>query len=76
MPHRGMSRFAGSRPHVHAIHDEDAVAAYNVSTKFNTELPFLHELKALGMSAARTWLAEHFNDPGVRDSVDPRARVL
>ena len=63
-------------PHIHAIHDDEAMAAYNVSTKFNTELSFLHELKALGVSASRAWLAGHFNDLGVRDSVDLRARYL
>jgi len=64
------------RLHVHAIHDEEAMVAYNVSTKFNADLGFLRELKALGEAAARGWLADHFVDVGVRDSVDIRARYL
>ncbi|WP_337876991.1 patatin-like phospholipase family protein [Elioraea sp.] len=61
---------------VHSIHAEEAMARFNVSTKFNGDAAFLAELKALGRAAARAWLATAFDKIGRASSVDLRARYL
>jgi NTE family protein len=61
---------------IHCINAEEAMARFNVSTKFNGDIAFLGELRELGREAARAWLATSFEKIGVESSVDIRARYL
>jgi NTE family protein len=61
---------------IHCINAEEAMARFNVSTKFNGDIGFLGELRELGREAARAWLASSFDKIGVDSSVDLRARYL
>ncbi len=64
------------RLYVHLIEDEDRMRRFGMSTKFNGDWDFLRTLHDMGREAADTWLREHRDDLGQRDSVDIRARFL
>jgi NTE family protein len=64
------------RLNIHSINAEDAMARFNVSTKFNGDIGFLSELRELGREAARAWLTSSFDRIGNESSVDVRARYL
>ncbi|MCC7283394.1 MAG: patatin-like phospholipase family protein [Acetobacteraceae bacterium] len=68
------SRYKNMR--IHMIGDEAGMKALGVSSKFNAEPEFLEHLKAAGRSCAGRWLEAHFEDLGVRSSVDVRATFL
>ncbi len=61
---------------LHSINDEVAMSTHNTTTKFNADISFLRDLKRLGEAAAKTWINNHWDDIGHRDSVDVRARYL
>ena len=56
--------------HVHAIHDEATMLELGVSSKLNAEWAFLTYLRDRGRSAAQRWLSAHFDDLGVRNTLD------
>jgi NTE family protein len=62
--------------HIHLIEAETDMAALGPSSKFDTDLLFLEELRDLGRAAASRWIAEHFDKVGRESSVDLRARFL
>lgn len=55
---------------LHMVADDDGLAPYNASSKFNTDWSFLQELFELGRKAAAHWLRHHRQDVGVRSSLD------
>jgi len=55
---------------VHLIHGGEALATLGASSKMNADWDFLQELKAIGAAATEAWLERHFDDLGVRSSVD------
>ena len=59
---------------IHAIDADHRLEDLSLSSKFNTEWSFLSGLKERGRQAADSWLAEHFDDLGVRSSFDVRER--
>jgi len=61
---------------LHMIGDEAAILDLGVSSKFNVERAFLLHLKAAGRACADDWLANTFQDLGVRSSVDVRQHFL
>src|SRR6516162_3626599 len=56
--------------HVHAIHDEKTMLGLGVSSKLNAEWAFLTHLRDCGRKAAQDWLAQHYDDLGVRNTLD------
>ena len=59
---------------MHAIDADHLLKDLSLSSKFNTEWNFLSSLKERGRQAADAWLADHFDDLGVRSSLDVRER--
>ncbi|WP_428421228.1 patatin-like phospholipase family protein [Methylibium sp.] len=55
---------------LHMIADDDGLAPFNASSKFNTDRVFLDGLFDLGRRAADQWLKQHRNDIGVRSTLD------
>ncbi len=55
---------------VHIIQDRRKLRALGASSKLNAEWAFLEHLFDIGRAAAERWLAAHFDDLGVRSSVD------
>ncbi len=61
---------------LHMIADDEGLAPFKGSSKFNTAPEFLRELHDLGRSAARRWLARHRDDLGRRSTLDLGATFL
>jgi NTE family protein len=56
--------------HVHAIYDEKTMLGLGVSSKLNTEWVFLKHLRDRGRETADFWLSQHYEDIGVRNTLD------
>jgi NTE family protein len=61
---------------IHAIEADGHLDDLPLPSKFDTEWSFLLDLKARGRKAGEAWLKAHFEDVGVRCSVDIRERFL
>ena len=61
---------------IHAITADRWLADLSLDSKFETDWPFLADLKDRGRRAASDWLKQHFADVGVRSSSDLRAEYL
>jgi NTE family protein len=55
---------------IHTIDAEQELSAFDVSSKFNSDLGFLQHLFALGRSKADSFIEKHYDDIGVRSSTD------
>ncbi|MEW6760055.1 MAG: patatin-like phospholipase family protein [Pseudomonadota bacterium] len=58
---------------LHLVTAIDFLADYSISSKFNAEPAFLEQLRERGVAAADAWLARHFDDVGLRSTLDPAA---
>lgn len=58
---------------VHIIENQEVLKPLGASSKVNAEWRFLTHLRDLGRDTADGWLADTFDDIGVRSSVDLRA---
>jgi NTE family protein len=61
---------------IHAIEADGHLDDLPLTSKFDTEWNFLIDLKARGRRAGDAWLKAHFDDVGVRSSVDIHERFL
>ena len=61
---------------MHLIGDIERMQELGVTSKANTELAFLQHLKAVGRDCAERWLEAHFDDLGVRNSLNVRETFL
>lgn len=61
---------------LHMIADDDGLAPFNASSKFNTDRSFLEELFGLGRKAADGWLRKRGDDIGVRGTLDVERHFL
>lgn len=61
------------RNRIHRIDATEALAQYSAASKLDTSWHFFQELHAAGRAAAQVWLKEHYDDLGVRGTVDLRA---
>jgi NTE family protein len=68
--HENLERERYRDVHVHAIFDEVTMLKLRVSSKMNAEWAFLTHLRDQGRKAAKDWLARHFDDLGVRSTLD------
>ncbi|MCA8929447.1 MAG: patatin-like phospholipase family protein [Alphaproteobacteria bacterium] len=60
---------------IHMIESRKTLRSLGASSKLNTEMDFLRYLFETGRRVADRWLAEHFDDIGVRGTVDLKAVV-
>lgn len=61
------------------LHRIDAMAAmkdHAASSKLDTSWSFFQELHAAGRKAAKAWLQKHYDDVGVRQTLDLRAEFM
>lgn len=58
---------------LHLVSANDFLVELAVSSKFNAEPGFLQMLHDRGVAAADAWLAQHFDDLGVRNTLDASA---
>ena len=56
--------------HIHAIYDEKTMLGLGVSSKLNAEWAFLTHLRECGRKAAQDWLSQHYEDLGIRNTLD------
>ncbi len=55
---------------VHSIRDDESMGSLSVASKFNSDWDFLTHLRDIGRAAMEKWLARHYDDVGVRGTVD------
>ncbi|MFK7943542.1 MAG: patatin-like phospholipase family protein [Paracoccaceae bacterium] len=60
------------RMNVHIIHARKRMRHLDASSKLNAEWAFLTHLFEIGRETAGKWIEDHFDDLGVRSSVDVR----
>ncbi|MGC7411281.1 patatin-like phospholipase family protein [Pandoraea pneumonica] len=63
-------------PLIHSIRADKELYDLSSSTKFVTDWHFLTTLRDRGREAAARWLDEHYNDVGMRSTVDLRRDYL
>ncbi|MBV8938434.1 MAG: patatin-like phospholipase family protein [Alphaproteobacteria bacterium] len=61
---------------MHLLYSPDELKDLNASSKMNAGWDFFQHLFQLGRAMADTWLAAHFDDIGVRTTVDIRKNFL
>jgi NTE family protein len=61
---------------MHSLRSDQVLADLPVNSKMRSDWPFLSLLRDRGRSAATAWLDAHFDDIGVRSSVDLRQQFL
>lgn len=61
---------------IHSIRADNALADLSVSSKFACEWDFLTMLRDRGRDCASEWLEQHFDDLGVRSTVDLKREFL
>ena len=64
------------RNRVHRIDATAALAGTTAASKLDTSWHFFKELHAAGRAAAKAWLEEHYDDIGVRATLDLRAEFM
>lgn len=60
---------------IHRIDGAEKLVALDASTKMNAEWEFLLYLNAIGREAAESFLEKHFDDIGVRSTLDVREEL-
>ena len=60
-------------PFLHRIGGADKLKAFGADTKTDTSWQFLTNLRDVGRSAAKAWLAANYDSVGVRATLDLRA---
>ncbi len=68
--HEKLDRAAYRDGRLHAISDDDTMRELGVSSKMNAEWSFLTFLRDKGRAAADRWLSAHYDDIGVRSTLD------
>jgi NTE family protein len=61
---------------IHSIRSDETMSALGVSSKLNTDWPFLCFLRDEGRARAEMWLHDNFQAIGQRSSIDVRAEFL
>lgn len=55
---------------LHSVRADDMMKEFSITSKFDTDWPFLTNLRDIGRAGMNTWLDEHFDNIGVKSSVD------
>jgi len=61
---------------VHSIRDDELMCGLSVASKSSSDWDFLTLLRDKGRESMEKWLIEHFDDVGVRDTIDLDAEFL
>ena len=61
---------------IHSLRADDALSDLSAASKLCTDWVFLQNLRDRGRAAASVWLERHFEDVGVRQTVDLHAQFL
>jgi NTE family protein len=61
---------------VHLIEAQDIMAPLGPSSKLNADWTFLQHLRDIGRQAAADWIKSHYDEIGVRSSVDVKEVFL
>ena len=61
---------------IHSLRADDALSDLSAASKLCTDWSFLQTLRDRGREAATVWLDRHFEDVGVRQTVDLHAQFL
>ncbi len=61
---------------IHSIRADDVMRGLGVASKLNADGEFLTHLHGLGRERAQAWIDRHFDDLGVKSTVDLRAAYL
>ncbi len=61
---------------IHSLRADKVLADLSIASKFSSDWDFLLELRERGRAAAAEWLKQHFDELGVRSTVDLRAEFL
>ena len=64
------------RNRIHRIDASEALAVHTAASKLDTSWRFFQELRDAGREAAEAWLGEHYDDVGVRGTVDLRHEFM
>ncbi len=62
--------------HMHLIYSPEEMHNLNASSKVNADWDFFMHLKTIGRTAADKWLSDHWDDIGVKSSIDLREKFL
>ena len=65
-----------SRMHIHAIRDDEAMSAFGLESKLDTDWGTLVKLRDLGRATAARWLEASFDDIGKRTTIDMASMYL
>jgi len=69
--HEDLERERYRDARLHRIHAEEEMRELSVSSKLNAEWEFLEHLHDIGWRTAEDWLAQHFDDIGVKTTWIP-----
>lgn len=61
---------------VHPVRADDMMKEFSVTSKFDTDWPFLTMLRDTGRAGMKVWLEEHYDNIGHRPSVDLHEEFL
>ena len=61
---------------IHSVRADNALSDLSVSTKFASEWEFLTMLRDRGRACASEWIERHFDDLGIRSTVDLKREFL
>ena len=62
-----------NRPFIHRVDGGATLAAYSAASKMDASWDKLTALRDIGRAAAKTWIDTHYDDVGVKDTLDLRA---
>ncbi|MDE3060776.1 MAG: patatin-like phospholipase family protein, partial [Pseudomonadota bacterium] len=62
--------------HIHVIYSPDQMHKLNASSKLNPDWEFFQFLRDVGRRDAERWLKEHWDDIGVKSSINIREKFL
>lgn len=61
---------------VHPVRADDMMKEFSVASKFDTDWDFLTDLRDIGRAGMKTWMEQHYDNIGVRTSVDLHEEFL
>lgn len=67
-----LSRDYYMRPFIHRIDGEEPLKAFSSASRMSASWPFLQQLRDIGKSVAKTWIANHYDEIGKRGTLDLR----
>ena len=63
------------KPLIHRIDGAEPLKAFSAGSKLDCSWGFMTGLRDIGRAAAKIWLDQHYDDIGVRGTIDLRAEI-